>query len=1137
MQLTAIGMPPSQNTASRHQILLAMKCTIILMLAACLQVSASGYSQTISVKLREVPFEKALKEIAKKSGHGLFYLQEQIKGSKPVSIVKEKTDVRQVLDELFNEQPLKYEITNKTIVVSPKEEKKASLVLTDDLSPRLDPIPISPIDIKGTVKDETGKPVEGAAVLVKGNNKGTVTNAEGEWELKGVDDEATLVITHVNIETIEIKINGRTDLATIRVKTSVKPLDETIVQAYGTTTQRLNTGNIVKIKGEEIAKQPVSNFLAALEGRVPGMLITQTSGVPGSSFRVEIRGRSSLDLNLSQNNPLFIIDGVPFEPGNLPTNQFTSAANTPRATNLGGLSPLNTISPTDIESIEVLKDADATAIYGSRGANGVILITTKKGKLGKTTIVANLYTSWSNVTRTMGMMNTQDYIRMRREAIANDGFVPQVTNGPFSNGYAPDLLIWDTTRFVDHKKLVIGNTAAAVDASITLSGGTSNSQFLISSSYHSESNVFSRDLSDKRGAVRVNINNSTQDKKFVTIFDGYYSSDKNQLIQQDLTQYINLPPNFLMYDSTGKPNWIQNGIPINNIGFSFGSLPSAELLKRYTSSNDNLQGNLQLIYHIIRGMIFRTNLGYNKFTSDEVSVSPKASLHPLTNGFGASNFGKGISRNWIAEPQIEYTNQVGKGKLNILIGSTWQERKTKSEKIEATNYTNDLLLTSLNAAGQIRVTNNHSLYRYTALFGRSNFNWADKYIINFSIRRDGSSRFGPGKQFANFSSIGTAWIFSKEPFMQKALPFLSYGKIRGSFGTTGNDQIGDYRFLNLWSSSFTPYGGTPGLVPSNLYNPNFEWEINKKLEAAIELGFIKDRILFSLAYYRNRSNNQLINYKLPSQTGFETIVKNFPALVQNNGLELTMSSKIISTKNVKWTSSFNITIPKNKLISFPDLANSSYSSTYVEGQPLSILRRYKYLGIDPSTGIYEVQDVNGDGIINFLDAQFLGNTDPKFFGGFQNTINFKGIELGFFFEFRKQIGKNYLSNITGTLSPGLAANQPTVVFERWKKPGDISSVQKFTSSFSGPAADAAFFLNSSDGIFTDASFIRLKNLSLSYSLPNKLVKKFRLQDTRIFMQAQNLFVITKYLGSDPETQDILVLPPLKTVAIGINLNF
>lgn len=990
------------------------------------------------------------------------------------------------------------------------------------------------VNVHGKVSTRAGEPLKGATVSVISGNRQTIseTDNNGNFILSGINYNSILQITHIGYEPRQMNVEGRSEI-TVILKQKAGELDEVIVQAYGTTTRRLSTGNITKITSKEIEDQPVSNPLAALEGRVPGVTINQTSGVPGSSFNVEIRGRTSLDQALSKNDPLFVIDGVFFEPGNQPSNQLRSAANDNFGQ--GGLSPLNSINPSDIESIEILKDADATAIYGSRGANGVILITTKKGKAGVTKITANAYSGVSTPTRTMNMLNTQQYVQMRKEGFKNDGVTP--SSNPFDPGYAPDIMVWDTTRYTDFKKLLIGNTAHTTDAQLSLSGGNQLTQFLIGGGFHRETNVFSKNGNDTRASAHFNINHNSENKKLNIVFSGGYSNDKNQLISTDLTQYINMIPNLQLYNADGSLSWEQDGVSYATVNNFIN--PLSVLLKTNTSVTENLYSNLQLGYKILPSLLFKVSMGYNTFKTNEVAIVPKAAIDPYTYAWitPSSSFANSSNDSWIIEPQLNYTKTISHGKLDILFGGTLQEKKYSGNVIQASKFSNDLLLNNPAAAGLVIAQGSQSLYHYEAVFGRINYDWKDKYLLNVTFRRDGSSRFGPDKQFANFGAIGAGWIFTEEPFIKDKLSFLSFGKLRASYGITGNDQIGDYNFMNLWSNSSSTYQGIATLNPDKLYNPDFGWETNKKLEGAVEIGLLKDKIFLSISYYRNRSNNQLINYPLPNQAGAQSVVMNLPALVQNSGLELVLTTKNITREKFSWTTSINATIPRNKLISFPGLSLTSYKNTFVEGQPLSVIKRYKYTGVDPESGVYTFDDTNGDGTITTDDYQVLGNLNPKFYGGLVNTVSYHNIQFEFMFEFKKQLGKNYLYQLYNS-PPGFIINQPQIVLNRWQKPGDAAAVQQFIATYSGSSAElAANTLASSDGVYGDASYIRLKNVSLSYNLPVNLLNKLKMSGIKVYINAQNLLTITNYVGLDPETQNMYVLPPLKTIVAGIQLTF
>jgi TonB-linked SusC/RagA family outer membrane protein len=699
---------------------------------------------------------------------------------------------------------------------------------------------------------------------------------------------------------------------------------------------------------------------------------------------------------------------------------------------------------------------------------------------------------------------------------------------------APDLFLWDTTRYTDLKKLLIGGTAHTLDGQLSFSGGNNTTQFLIGGGFHKETTVFPTDLGDQKASAHFNLTHSSQEKRFSLSLTGNYVADKNELHFGDPSRFIALAPNIQLYDSAGKINWQEGGV---TFGTSVGDNPLANLNTKYIGNFSNLISNLQLSYKLFSALNLRLNLGYNVVNNNEKEINPSTSIDPNTGQLPYSYFGTGNLKSWIVEPHAEYNQKLGKGKLNVLLGATAQENVSTGIFVNASNFSSNLFLNSIAGAGNVTTNNSYGQYRYNALFGRVNYNWSEKYILNLSGRRDGSSRFGPNKRFSNFGAVGAAWLFSNEKGFHKAVSFISFGKIRGSYGVTGNDQIGDYRFIDTWTASSTTYQGISTLSPSSLYNPNYEWEVNKKFEMALELGLIKDRLLFSIAYFQNRSGNQIVQYSLPVQTGFSFIGKNLEATVQNSGIEFQLTSKNFISEKFSWTTAFNLTINKNKLLSFPGLAASSYATTYVIGEPLSVKKVFQYLGVD-SSGIYQFTDSNKDGKFDNTDRVTIVNTNPHFYGGFQNTFSYKGLQLSFFFEFKKQVGLNYLNTLFG-YTPGTAfRNQPIIVLNRWQKTGDVTEVQKFTATFGTPAYKAgASYLGSSGAIYSEASFIRFKNLALSYSISETKLKARHLENVRVFLQAQNLFTITKYVGADPENQNMYKLPPLRTITAGIQFTF
>jgi TonB-linked SusC/RagA family outer membrane protein len=1073
---------------------LAMKMLSLLLSVACLELGATGYSQEITISLKNASLEKVFKQIENQTTFRFLYSKEAIDQAHPVTIEVKNETLENVLKLCFTNQPISYSIEEKFIIVKIPEEKKKMFDLFHD--------------VRGKVVNENGEPLVGITIKVKGSNKMTMTDANGEFIINDIGPNDILIISGAEMETIEVKVNAKNSF-TISLSQKVKELDQTVVIGYGTTTKRHNTGSVSKVTADEIGKQPVSNPLAALQGRVPGLLINQKNGLPGSNFSVILRGRNSIEQN---NSPLYIVDGVPF---------LSDADQLTQRSLINANSPFNTINPLDIESIEVLKDADATAIYGSRGANGVILITTKKGQIGKTTVNINFYSGWGKITRTLNYMNTQQYLAMRREAFNNDGVTPTVGN-------ARDLLRWDTTRYTNWKKFLIGGTARNENAFIRFSGGTKNDNFSLSANYHRETTVFPKELGNKGVSVDFSFIHNSNDNKFSTQIKSSYGSDRSNLMSEDLTGFLNISPNSpKVYDSLGRLNWRENGSSFIN--------PLSVMFRDYNGNTDRLTANGLLSYKLIKGLNFKSSFGFNDIRINETTTTPISSQNPSNLPTGAASFANNRVRTWIVEPQAEFNTIIKKkGRFQILLGSTFQETSNSSDIIDAIGYTNDALLNSTTGAASMTSSVTNSLYRYEAFFGRIHFNWNEKYLINITGRRDGSSRFGPGKQFGNFGAVGFGWIFSNENFIQNKLPFISYGKLRGSCGTVGNEPSSNYQYLDTWSGTSYTYQDLAGLQPTRLYNPDFRWEQVSKIEGAIELGFFKDRVYLSVDWFRSRTGNQLISYSLPGQVGFSSVLKNFPATVQNTGWEIEIINKTVKSKNFKWSNSINITIPQNKLLAFPELNSSSYAKSYILGEPLNIIQGLHFVGLNSQTGVYQFADLNQDGQFNELDYVKVGTTNPLCYGGMISNFDFKGLELYAHITFTKQKGIDPIYRIGSGY--GNRANQPVDILKHWQKPGDVAQYEKYSQNFGGDPFIQAYYLSISDATLVDASFIRLRNLSLSYNLPVSWISKAHFKAFKIYIQAQNLFTITSF-KTDPETQNQFVLPPLKTFTAGLQMTF
>lgn len=1057
-------------------------------------VPFSGICQNVSISVKNANLEKVFRQIEKQTLYRFVYAKETLEDAHPVSIEAEKASLQQVLNTCFTGQPLTYSITDNIIMIKAIPVAKTEIKTTPAYN-----------DVSGRITNEQGELLAGATVSIKGTQQATATDLQGTFTLKNVSREVMLIISNIGYNTQIVPMNGKT-LLFITLTPAINTLDETVVIGYGNTTRRFNTGNVGHVTAEDISKQPVSNPLAALQGRVPGLLITQKSGLPGSSFNVQLRGINSLKQGTQ---PLFIIDGMP-----LMLNSGSLSQLAPDVQSL-----LNTINPSDIESIEVLKDADATAIYGSQGANGVVLITTKKSKEGKTKLDINAYTGIGKPSRLVNLLSTSQYLQVRREAFTNDGVIPSVSN-------APDLIVWDTTRYTDWQKFLIGGSAKTTNIQASLSGGNAMTSFLLSGNYYAETTVFPNAKPAIRVSSRLNLNHVSSNKNFTAQLNTVFSADYKNQPFADLTGFILLPPNApSLYDSSGKLNWVSG---IEN--------PMSYLFEKYKSETVNYLNNASLSYRVTHNVAVKLNAGYNNIQFSEQKQTPIKAQRPSSSTYGYLQLASGTLKSWVIEPQLQYKKATGIGSVEVIAGLSFQQRIQAANNISGSGITSDDLIGNISSASQSSTFNSISQYSYEAFFGRVNYNLHNKYIVNLNVRRDGSSRFGPTNRFSNFGAIGGAWLITEEAFAKKFLPFVSFAKLRGSYGITGNDQIGDYQYVDSWSASSTNlYGGAAGLLPTRLYNGSYQWERNAKLEAGLEISFLKEAIFASLSYYRNRSNNQLVSYKLPSQTGFTTIVQNLDALVQNKGLEIEINTRIYKRKEILWQVSMNMTIPETKLLRYPGLESSSDKLNFAIGEPLSIIRTYNYLRVNPETGVYSFEDIDKDGRISspndLTNITFIG---PEYYGGLQNQLTYKKWNLSVFLQFNKQKGRNYLTNLTSR--PGLISNQPEWVMGRWQKPGDISLIQRFTTTSSNTAFTAYGNYRNSSALADDASFVRLKNISISYTLSEKFLKKLPIQGLQFFLKAQNLITITKYKGSDPETQSLLSLPPLQILTAGIQTN-
>ncbi len=971
------------------------------------------------------------------------------------------------------------------------------------------------IQVKGVIKDSNGMPLAGVSIQIKGSNRGTTSDFDGNYEISANSDDI-LIISYLGYKSVSQPVNGQTTI-NVTLQPEAENLKEVIINAgYYTTTDREKTGNISRITAKDIEKQPVNNPLAALQGYLSGVNIVQSTGVPGGGYSIEVRGRNFIN---GGTDPLFIVDGVPFG------SQTLGAAEVSGQILGGNISPLNAINPNDIESIEVLKDADATAIYGSRAANGVVLITTKQGTVGETQFKVNLSNTVGHVSHFLDLMNTEQYLEIRREGIENDGFGAFLEDPAFDFIW-PDIKSWDNSRYTDWQQELIGGTAHRHSAQFSVSGGTPQTRFLISAAHQKETTVFPGDANYKKTSVHSTINHQNNDHRFKLNFSTIYTNEKNELPRSDFSSLAySLEPNApALYDEAGQLNWENNS----------WDNPLASLEEQYEAAINTLIANAGVSYKVLPNLELKSSLGFNSYRLESYRTLPSSARNPQL-GFTSQNYSSLTTNSsdrhsWIVEPQLNWKPQWNHTTLEVLVGTTFQSETTQQLIQKGTGFPNNQLLLNLAAAETLEVFGDaDSKYHYQAFFGRLNLNLYGRYLLNITGRRDGSSRFGPGKQFGNFGAVGIAWIFSEEAIL-KNRSILSFGKLRGSYGSTGSDNIGDYKFLDTYSVTGGDYDGTSILQPTGVFNPLFGWEANKKLEAALELGFFKDRIRINTSWYRNRSSNQLIGIPLAATTGFTELTGNFDATVENSGFEMDLQTVNFQKPNFKWSSTLTLTLPKNKLLAFDGLETSTFANRFVIGQPLTIVKLYNALGVDPETGIYQFEDYNDDGQISSpQDRQWVEDFGPKFYGGLGNTLSYKNLTLDFFFQFKKQKTFNELAS---GATPGYRGNAPVSLLDRWQQPGDTNPIQMASGGLSFNEDTGALQASSSAAV-SDASFIRLRNVSLNYRIPD--IKTGL--EVNVYLQGQNLLTFTNYSGPDPEQPTNNTLPPLRQITLGLQLGF
>ena len=982
--------------------------------------------------------------------------------------------------------------------------------------------------LKGKVVDADGNPLIGATIRVNNSKEGTVADTEGNFILQLGSDKLpiTLTINYLGYQKQEVKVNNaKSDLGVIKLNEDGYSLNDIVVVGYGQQSRKKLTGAVSKVKGDAISEATQDAPIMALQGNASGVYVSQASGVPGGgSTSMVIRGKSTLSSNT---DPLYIVDGVP-----LNSNPENPIAYT--STGLLGIpDELSLINPSDIESIEILKDADATAIYGTRGSNGVVLITTKKGREGRVKVNLKMSTTAQFMSKRLDFLNTEEYVALRKEAFETDKAKGYVTDADLTPAKFPDLTIWDQHTTYDWQDILFGNTAWATDIQLNVSGGNKNTSFLVSGGYYNSGTVTVGDDKYTRWTGRSNIQHHSDDHRLhldagVSVTKLTMKADAAASGYAQAVSQPNMPP----YDENGDPYWL-----LDNTNHT-----APLRILNYEGSNNATQLNASFngSYRLWNQLAVKLQAGYNYSSSNQEDLYPRNYYHPLsTTAYNQARYYDMNTSTLIVEPQLTFNCDVFGGKADFLLGTTYQSSETHVLYLYGQKYPGDIFLKDANAASLINYHQNPSTQTKSAsFFGRVTYDYKDRYLFNGTFRRDGSSRFGANHRYGNFYSVGLGWLFSNEKFIKDQIKWFSYGKLRLSFGRTGNDGISDYQYMTKYKTSQYPYEGNVGIVPNNLANDDLHWETTDKFDVGLELGFLNDRILLTANYYHNTSKDLLTRQYLPTQTGFSYMMSNLDAEIVNKGWELELNTQNIKTKDFRWTTQFTLTIPRNELTKFKDLENSGYYNTYEIGQSVNIIRGYKYLGVNNQTGVPEVLDLNGDGKISSNDDYVtLGSKDPKYYAGLQNTIQWKGFTFDFNLYYRnKPLEYGYLWIYYNPI--GMSENVTREMAQNyWTTPGVDAKYPGLTTTSASDIYDAYYrYMSYSDAAFSTGTYLRLQNVRLAYDFDQKLVSRLGISALQLYVQGKNLITITNYDAYDPETS-VKAVPPTQSVVFGLNVTF
>lgn len=986
--------------------------------------------------------------------------------------------------------------------------------------------------ISGKVTDQSnGEGLPGVAVLVKGTTVGTTTSFDGSYTINVPSNAATLVYRFIGYLSVEKPIGNASEI-NVALKSDTKLLEEVVVVGYGTQERRDITGSVASVKSDEIKNTPVAGLDQAIQGRIAGVNVTSSSGTPGGGISVRVRGTSSISAG---NDPLYVVDGVPVSNTDISQGGFGNQK----------INPLAEINPNDIESIEVLKDASSAAIYGSRASNGVVLITTKKGKAGKTQVDIDAYAGVQNFTKKVDFLNATEYTNIVNEARQN-----YMNDNPGKTVSLLGAPAYDT-NWIDE---VTRSTASISNLQVSVRGGDEKTKFYISGAQFKQEGIILNNEYERKN-LRLNLDHSISSKIKIGTNLGVSRSNNNRIIGDNSIfapwpNALQSRPDQPAYNEDGTYFATQRNNPVQGA-----------LEPDYETTIFRVFGNLYGNYEIIPGLNYRLSVGGDWYNNKEFQYEPITSGQGFgTKGYGLA--GNGTASNYLVENTVDYAKSFGELNMTALLGYTFQDFVTERQYVTGTDFPSASFRYITSAAKIPSGTSTWTSNALESYLGRVNLDYADKYLLSLAIRRDGSSKFSEDNKYGTFPSVSVGWRLSQESFMQD-ISFLSDLKLRASYGVTGNQEgIGDYAALALIGGGQN-YNDQSGVAPSQLPNPDLKWEQTTQTNVGVDFGFLSNRISASADYFIKKTDDLLLSRPLPRTSGYTSITENIGSL-ENTGLEFAVSTQNL-TGEFKWTTDFNIAFIDNKVtkLNNDEPFDRGFVNRVAVGESIGAFYLLEQIGIYQTNdevpeklfakgvraGDVKFRDINGDGdITTGADRTFVGSAVPDYFGGITNNFAYKGFDLSVFFQY--SVGNEVYAmwkELDGAGNLGSGANNNAiaqdVADDRWTGAGTSNTVPRAVYGAAG-----TYNAQRSSRYLEDGSYLRLKTLNFGYTLPSTLVDRVGLRKVRVYATGQNLLTFTDYSGFDPEVSsnaqdavtagnDQATLPQLRSFTLGVNIGF